>query len=125
MHSRSTQTLTIEAMLKAGQSPSAVAREMGVSRQRIHSIKQRLCQQLVNSTEPVSGSGELSNGLPFKSLTIRITPAVHDALVEACEVTNRGCPEEPVTLAEYVEECVINRVAELGLLRKNKHSEKR
>lgn len=59
---------------------------------------------------------------PMKSLTIHLTPAVHDALVEACQVTNRQSPEEPITITEYIEECVINRLAELGLLRKNKRS---
>src|SRR5215471_611070 len=120
MQPRSQQTLTIEAMLKEGKNLSDIARQMGVSRQRIQSIKQRVSQQLVTSTEPVSGGGELVSGLPFKSLTIHVTPAVHDAIVEACEVANRKSPEEQITISEYVEECVINRVVELGLLRRNK-----
>ena len=58
----------------------------------------------------------------MKSLTIYLTPSVHDALVEACAVANRQSPDgEQITIQEYVEECVINRVVELGLLRKKKH----
>ena len=117
---RSQQTLTIEAMLKDGKTISSIARSVGVSRARVQQIKRRVCEQFVNSTEPVSAGGELVSSSPFKPLTISLTPAVHDALVAACEVANRNSPEETITIQEYVEECVINRVAELGLLRRNK-----
>jgi hypothetical protein len=56
----------------------------------------------------------------MKSLTINLTPAVYDALVEACGVANRKTPEEPITILEYVEELVSNRMVELGLLRKKR-----
>ncbi len=117
---RSQQTLTIEAMLKDGQTISSIARQVGVSRARVQQIKRRVCKELINSTEPVSAGGELVSSSPFKPITISLTPAVHDALVEACAVTNRQSPEEPITIQEYVEECVINRVVELGLLGRNK-----
>lgn len=121
MQSRSDTTLSIEARLKAGERVSAIARDLGISRQRVHSIKVRVCQQLVNMTEPIdTEAGALISHLPMKSLTIHFTPAVHDALVAACEITNRQSPDEPITIQEYVEEIAINRVVELGLLRKNK-----
>jgi hypothetical protein len=57
----------------------------------------------------------------MKALTINITPAVHDALVQACAVANRKAPDgEAITILEYVEECIICNVVELGLLRRNK-----
>ena len=43
-----------------------------------------------------------------------------DPTVEACAVANRKSPDEPITIVEYIEELIINRVVELGLLRKNK-----
>jgi hypothetical protein len=56
----------------------------------------------------------------MKHLTIRFTPAVFDALTEACAITNRQDPTDTITVEDYVNELVINRVVELGLLRKNK-----
>jgi len=118
---RSSTTVAIEQRLKAGESLSSIARSVGVSRQRVHSIKVRLCQQLVNMTEPIdTQAGVLVSHLPMKSLTIQFTPAIHDALVEACAIVNRRDPEEPITIQEYIEELAINRVVELGLLRRNK-----
>jgi hypothetical protein len=55
---------------------------------------------------------------PMKHFTVNLTSAVHDALVEACAITNRQSPEDPITIAEYTEDLIINRVVELGLLRK-------
>lgn len=118
---RSTRTLAIEKLLKQGHAVSTIARDLGVSRQRVHSIKVRVCQQLVNMTEPIdTQAGALVSHLPMKSLTIHFTPAVFDALVEACEIVNRRSPEESITIQEYLEELAINRVVELGLLRRNK-----
>lgn len=55
---------------------------------------------------------------PMKSFTLHLTPTVHDGLVEACAIINRQSPEDPITIAEYTEELIINKVVELGLLRK-------
>jgi hypothetical protein len=116
---RNQQTLTIEAMLKKGQSISSIARQVGVSRQRVQNINRRLLRDYeVATATPV----ESPSGSPMKSLSINLTPAVHDALVEACAVANRRAPEESITLQEYVEECVITRVVELGLLRRKKRT---
>ena len=116
MLSRSQRTLTIEAMLKEGQSVSSIAREFGVTRQRVQSIKARLLQ---GGYEAVTGT-PAGSASPLKVFTISLTLPVHDAVVEACAVTNRKSPEEPITITEYVEECVITRVVELGLLRRKK-----
>ena len=116
MQSRSQQTLTIEAMLKEGHTASAIAREVGVSRPRVQQIKRRLKEDHESVTAPAEPASTM------KALTIHFTPAVHDALAEACAIANRQSPEEPITITEYIEELVINRVVELGLLRKNKRS---
>jgi hypothetical protein len=103
-----------------------------VSRKWVRKIRERLQTdyQLVSGTSPM---GEVSNSptpdgllsssgmatLP-KTLTLHLTPPVHDALSEACAIANRQNPEDTITLTEYVEELVINRVVELGLLRRNK-----
>jgi len=39
---RATQTLTIEALLREGQSAPKIAEAMGISKQRVHQIKQRM-----------------------------------------------------------------------------------
>jgi hypothetical protein len=120
MQSRSQQTLSIETRLKAGESLSSIARNVGVSRSRVQHISRRLLRDYESVTDAANGSGEQVSNSHMKSLTINLTPAVYDALVEACEVTNRKFPEEPITILEYVEECVINRVVDLGLLRRKK-----
>lgn len=129
MQVRSDKTLLIEAMIREGTPVSSIAREIGVSRGRVQQIKRRMSgdYSLVTDTPSmIEGSGGstfaglVSSASPMKSLTVHFTPAVHDALVEACAITNRQSPEEPITIADYVEELVINRVVELGLLRKNK-----
>jgi hypothetical protein len=68
----------------------------------------------------VNCAGEQDSTSHMKTITINLTPPVYDALTEACGVANRQSPEEPITILEYVEECVINRVVELGLLRRKK-----
>jgi len=131
MLARSQKTLAIEAMVKEGQSISSIARQMGVDRAWVQQVKRRLLgdyelatqinRRLLSNYEVASPAETPSpSGSPMKALTICLTPAVHDALVEACEVANRQTPEEPITINEYVEECIINRVVELGLLRRNK-----
>jgi hypothetical protein len=121
MMTRGQRTLEIERMLKgSNRNISAIARQMGVTRQRVRQIEKRLLgdyEKVV--TESVSGDCEHISNSPMKALTINLTPSVHDALVEACAVANRKAPEEPVTILEYVEECIICHVVELGLLRKN------
>jgi hypothetical protein len=62
----------------------------------------------------------------MKSLTLRLTPAVHSALTEAILLCNRAEKEacvaekvryEFITQEDYIEELVMVRLAELGLLR--------
>ncbi len=43
---RSTRTLNIEARIRAGHPLSTIANDCGVTRQRVHSIKVRLCQHV-------------------------------------------------------------------------------
>jgi hypothetical protein len=102
---------------------------MGVSRQPRATVKRSLHSDysLVTDTGsmiPPQGSitpdGELISHSPMKSFTLNLTTAVHDALVEACAIVNRNSPEDPITIAEYTEELVINKVVELGLLRVKK-----
>ena len=119
--SRSQQTLTIEKLLKeANPNISAIARQMGVSRGWVQEINRRLLSDFETVAEPANVDGKQVSNSNMKSLSIHLTPAVFDALVEACAVANRRAPEEPITITEYVEELVISRVVELGLLRRNK-----
>ena len=71
---------------------------------------------------PTEDSCTPANVVPFTSpmqtLTIHLTNAVHDALVAACTFVNRQSPEDPITIAEFTEELIINKVVEMGLLRK-------
>src|SRR5260370_838295 len=104
MTARNQRTLTIQAMLKEGQSISSIARTMGVSRSRVQQINRRLLadyEAVIATSEPQGATSEPGfSGSPMKSLTINLTPAVHDALVEACAVANRKAPEEPITILE-------------------------
>lgn len=72
--------------------------------------------------QPVSPAASVVPSHSMKSFTVNLTTAVHDALVEACGIANRRSPDGPITLAEYTEELIINRVVELGLLRTKKVS---
>jgi len=126
---RSSKTVQIEARLKAGESLSSIARDLGVSRGRVQQVKRRLLgdYSLVTDTPiMIEGAATITpvNGLvshsPMKSFTVNLTTAVHDALAEACAIANRQSTEGPITIAEYTEELIINRVVELGLLRSRK-----
>lgn len=121
MQDRSSQTLHIERLLSDGHTISSIARTMGVSRQWVQQINKRRCKGLqdlapLQEVQPAL----LGSELHMKSLTLRLTLPVYDALTEACAITNRKDPEEPITTEEYVEECVTTRLQELGLLRRNK-----
>ena len=110
---RSPQTRSIETMLKKGKSISSIAREFGVSRQRVQTVNKRLMGDYESVLAPPKPASSI------KTLTINLTPAVLAAVVEACAVVNRKS-EEPITIVEYIEELVIAQVVEMGLLRKNK-----
>lgn len=130
MSDRTHKTLKIEALIKTGASVSSISREAGVSRQRVQHIKKRLTGQWVSevqvAVQPGNGvawsNGQLpSSGMAsLKALTLHLTAPVHDALTEACAISNRQNPEDTISLTEYVEELVINRVVELGLLKRHK-----
>lgn len=111
-------------MLQAGESASSIARSVGVSRPRIQYVKKRMLRGL--QCNPVTGEGLQGSGLllskSMKQLTIRFTPAVYDALVEACTIANRQDPEEQITISDYVEQVTINNLVEMGLVRKHKRS---
>jgi hypothetical protein len=120
MLARSHQTITIEEMLSNGQSQTSIARQMGITRQRVGKIAKRL----TSCTQPVAGGG-LRGGpsgivAPVKSLTLQLTPAVFAALVEACQVSNHKDPEEQITITDYVEQVLINNLVEMGLMRKHR-----
>lgn len=127
---RSTQTLTIERLLKEDtHSLTSIASAAGVSRQRVHQIKKRMLARYVSIGVVNLTAGDCQEGFKqdfkepvvsdsMKALTIRFTPAVFDALTEACAVSNRQSLDETITIEDYVEECAINRVVELGLLRR-------
>ncbi len=119
------RTIDIEAMLREGHSVATIARWAGVSQQRVSYIKKRLFNTtpttpVVTTPAPVSEAQSCIVASVLKPITLHLTPSVFDALTEACAVVNRQDPDDPVTLADYVEELVINRVVELGLLRKTK-----
>lgn len=107
-----------------------------MSRKWVRKIRERLetDYQLVSGTSPM-GQGATSptpDGLVSssgmaspKALTLHLTSPVYDALTEACAITNRQNPEDTISLTEYVEELVINRVVELGLLKRHKRNDKR
>lgn len=130
MSSRNPNTLKIEALIKSGASVSSISREAGVSRQRVQHIKKRLLGQWVSgvqvAVQPADGVAGIdrplhSSGMAsLKALTLHLTAPVHDALTEACAISNRQNPDDTITLTEYVEELVINRVVELGLLKRHK-----
>jgi hypothetical protein len=69
---------------------------------------------------PSTPSSEIPSQSHMKALTLHLTPSVFDALTEACAITNRKDKDDPITVEDYAEECVIVRLVELGLLRKNK-----
>lgn len=126
MQAKSQQTVDIELMLQDGHPVSTIARWAGVSQQRVSYIKRRLYLQATTPTTPVvttpvpHESQEPCNVALVKSLTLRLTPSVFDALTEACAITNRKDPDDPITVEDYINELIINRVVELGLLRKYK-----
>lgn len=122
---KSQQTIDIELMLLEKHSVSAIARWAGVSQQRVSYIKKRMGEVTTPTTPVVTTPHQVitepsCNVALVKSLTVTLTPSVYDALVEACGVANRQDPDEPITMSDYVEELIINRVVELGLLRKYK-----
>jgi hypothetical protein len=75
---------------------------------------------MIQAQTCITPGGELTSHSPMKSFTLNLTTAVHDALVEACAIVNRNSPEDPITIAEFTEELIINRVVEMGLLRVKK-----
>jgi hypothetical protein len=124
---RSSKTKDIEARLKAGHALSSIARDIGVSRQRVQAVNRRMQvdYSLVTATVAVqppqtscTPASVIASHLPMKSFTVILTTPVYDALVEACAITNRQSPQDPITIAEYTEQLIINKVVELGLLRK-------
>jgi hypothetical protein len=120
---KSAKTIDIELLIKEGRSVSAIARWAGVSRQRVQNIKCRMNRPQPTEAESASQPVEQppSPPAPFiKTITLHITPSVLVALTEACALTNHENPDENVTVEDYAEECVINRLIELRLLRKNK-----
>jgi hypothetical protein len=118
------QTVDIELMLQAGHPVTRIAQWAGVSQQRVSYIKKRLSQPL---TTPVVTTPEAQPEVApcnvasvLKPITLHLTPSVFDALTEACSISNRRNPEDLITIQDYIEELIINRVAELGLLRKTR-----
>ena len=130
MSKRTHNTLKIEALIKTGASVSSISREAGVSRQRVQHIKRRLLNQWVSgvqvAVQPPDGvAGSVptthSSGMASpKAITLHLTSPVYDALTEACAISNRQNPEDTISITEYIEELVINRVVELGLLKRHK-----
>lgn len=122
--SKSQKTLLIEQMLQDGQSISSIAREFDISRARVHHIKSRLLKSGVtcNGVTPLQPhhDGLVFSNQSMKSLNIRLTTPVFDALTEACAITNRKDRDDPITVEDYVEECLTTRLVELGLIRKRK-----
>jgi hypothetical protein len=127
---RTHNTLKIEALIKTGASVSSISREAGVSRQRVQHIKKRLLGQWVSGVQVAVQPPEEVAGVDLaihssgmatpKALTLHLMPAVYDALTEACAISNRQNPDDTISITEYIEELVINRVVELGLLKRHK-----
>lgn len=124
---KSEQTDTIERLLRDGKhSLSTIARSMGVSQPRISQIKKRMVLEDHKTISPQPIRSQAQEKVDacivdsMKALTIRFTPSVFDALVEACAVTNRANPDDTITLEDFIEECATVRVVEMGLLRRRK-----
>lgn len=122
---RSRRTLQIEHCLKQGHTISAIAREFGVARRWVQQVRARLTTDFTPVTSHMrevstshTPASVIPSHSPMKQITITMTNAVHDALVEMCALTNRQSPEDPITIAEYTEELIINKAVEMGLLRK-------
>lgn len=124
---KSEQTDTIERLLRDGKhSLSTIARSMGVSQPRISQIKKRMVLEDHKTISPQPIRSQAQEKVDacivdsMKALTIRFTPSVFDAFVEACAVTNRANPDDTITLEDFIEECATVRVVEMGLLRRRK-----
>lgn len=123
---KSQQTVDIELMLQDGHSVTEIARWANISQQRVSYIKRRLLNNTTPTTPVVTTPPAPSELAPatvvsvLKPLTLQLTPSVFDALTEACAITNRKDPDESITIQEYVEQLIINRVVELGLLRRKR-----
>lgn len=105
-------------------SVSEIARIHNVSRVRVRQIRNRLV-----TTSPLVEGGTSTptqeipatqlQSLGMKTLNLHLTPAVFAALTEACQLTNHNS-DEPITVTDYVEECLITRLSELGLIRRKR-----
>jgi len=110
---RSERTLLIESMLQDGKlSTSEIARQNHVSRARVQAIKRRL------QAPPPKPSAAHSSGT--KTITVRFTPRVFAALTAACEIVNQENSDDPLTIEDYAEECVVNRLVTMGLVRQKR-----
>lgn len=122
---RSEKTLTIESMLRDGElSVSEIARINGVSRVRVRQIRSRLVTKLSleeggTSTPTPDVLQNPLESLSMKTLSIRLTPAVYKALMEATTISNSGS-DELNTIEDYAGDVIMTHLQTLGLIRQNK-----
>lgn len=118
--SRSPKTLTIEMMLRDDvHSISEIARLNQVTRGRVQFIKKRLLPPDTPVAPPGSTQALQLKSSGMKALTVRFSPAVYAALVEATSVSNQGS-DEPNTIEEYAGDVVMTHLVNLGLLRQKR-----
>lgn len=117
--SRSTNTLLIEQMLRDGVlSISEIARLHHVSRARVQFIAKRLQPPATPVAPHQLHPTPQLRSLGMRAINISFTPRVFAALTEACALVNQENSDDPITVEDYAEECVMNRLVTLGLLRK-------
>lgn len=124
---KSEQTDTIERLLIDGKhSLQSIASVIGVSRPRVSQIKKRMLEEGRKAVSPQTVRSRTQEKLEsvmldsMKALTIRFTPAVFDALAEACAISNRQNPDDTITIEDFIEECAVVKVVELGLLKQRR-----
>lgn len=118
--SRSPRTIAIEAMLNEGAlTISEIARVHNVSRRRVQLINTRLRYPAIPVASDQSHPTSQLKSSGMKALTVRFSPAVYAALVEATGVSNQGS-DEPNTIEEYAGDVVMTHLVNLGLLRQKR-----
>lgn len=111
---RSQQTITIEEMLREGRSVRSIALLIGITRQRVMHIRQRLHVMEVTGVQTGGNAVELNSDMTrqatIQSVKVPLTQPIYDALVKASKVAQTS-PEF------YVEELILTNLAERGLLK--------
>lgn len=127
---RSDRTIIIEQMLKEGtHSISHIARVNNVDRKWVQLVRNRMLNENIDDgVASVIPDDQCTNKFSnVRSLTVRLTLPVFDALTEVVAIANRAEMQsapageaEPITIEDYVEELIRTKAVELGLLRQRR-----